>query len=221
MNLVISGPQGSGKGTQAKLIAQQFGLVHLETGKLLRDMAGENSPLGKEVASIIESGRLVPDETIFKLLDHKIDRQTLDRGFIIDGTPRTVDQAVWLDQKLAKNHACIDRMLFLDISDKEAVKRLSARLSCPSCGRIYNLITVPPRRPGLCDDDGSPLARRADETPAAIKKRLEQFYQVTLPVLEYYRARKKLVEIDGQRPIETIFSDIVNRLQSYEYSAEK
>jgi len=213
MNLIIFGPQGSGKGTQAELIAKKFGLTQLETGKILRKIVSEDSPLGHEIAAIINSGKLVPDETMFKLIRAALNKVDYKLGFIMDGTPRTIDQAVWLDNELAKDHTQIDKLIFLQISNEEAVKRLGSRMMCPQCGRIYNLLTVPPKNGEICDDDQTQLVRRADETPEAINKRLDEYHRATAPVVDYYRQKGKVIEINGQQPIETIFEEIVKKLE--------
>lgn len=212
MNLIILGPQGSGKGTQAKLIVDKFGLVHLEMGGLLRRIAQENSPLGQKIASLINNGILVPDDIISELIGKALDDKLLGKGFIIDGYPRTLTQAQWFDKYLATKQTKIDKLLYINISRQEALRRLSARKNCPKCGRVYNLLTMPPKNGQLCDDCQVELVSRADEAPEAINKRLDIFYSQTRPIVDYYRRKGKVVQIDGQRPVEEIFTEISQKL---------
>lgn len=213
MNLVIAGPQGSGKGTQAELLAKKFGLVHIESGKILREEMAAKTPLGLGIAQRMNEGRLIPDQIITQILKRYLTPKLVKRGIIFDGSPRSLGQAQWLDRQMAGQGAEINYLILLKVSEKESIRRLSSRRNCPKCNRIYNLITKPPAKDGVCDDCHIPLAVREDETPEAIKKRLEEYRRQTTPVIDYYRQKNKVIEINGEQPIETIHQEIIRRLR--------
>jgi adenylate kinase len=213
MNIILSGPQGSGKGTQADLLAAKLNLVHLESGKMFRQIISSDSPLGKKVASFVNRGILVPDDVVFEMVKTLFTPETLTRGFIIDGFPRTTAQIQWLDQELAAVGSKVDVLIYLKLSRPEALRRLSARRNCPKCGRIYNMLTQPPKKDELCDDDQTQLVTRADETPEAINKRLDEYEKQTAPMIAYYQAQNKVLEINGEQPINVIFEEILQKLK--------
>ncbi len=183
MNLIILGPQGSGKGTQAKLLAQKFNLFHLESGQLLRDEAQLDTPKGQLVADLLKSGKLLPFETVLEVLEPQLLKAT--NGFILDGTPRDVKQAEYLDWYLNIRHLIIDKVILLNIPRPVSLERLSKRAI---------------------------IEQRSDDTPAAIEERLKLYEERTLPVIAYYRKQGKLIEVDGTPDINTIFKDILARL---------
>lgn len=212
MNLIIAGPQGSGKGTQGDLLQEKLGLIHLETGDNFRAEIAKKTELGKECASYMDQGILLPDQIVFRLVEKLLDQQTLVKGFVLDGMPRRLSQTQWLDNFLAGKNSQIDKLVLLNISEKETIRRLSARRVCPQCGRNFNLITMPPRKDGLCDDCRIRLITRSDETPKAIKKRLKEYHDETDPMIDYYRQKGKVVEINGEQPVEKVFQDILKAL---------
>lgn len=213
MNLIILGAPGSGKGTQAQLLAKKMGLFHLEMGDICRDLAAQKNPLGKEVASFINQGELVPDRIIVKILRGFLNQKNLKKGILFDGFPRKLAQAKILEDELKKWQSQIEKVILLKISYQESLRRLSARRVCPHCDRNYNLITMPPKKSGVCDQCGVSLIVRADESKEAIKQRLALYQKETLPVTEYYRGKGILLEVDGERPVEVIYKDIVKRLK--------
>ena len=213
MNLIILGPQASGKGTQAQLLAKKMGLFHLEMGDVCRDLAAQKNPLGKEVASFINQGKLVPDRIIIKILRGFLNKQNLKKGILFDGFPRKLAQAKILEDELKKWQSQIEKVILLKISYQESLRRLSARRVCPRCDRNYNLITMPPKKSGVCDQCGVSLMIRADETKKAIKQRLAIYHQETEPVLDFYSQKGLLIKVDGERPVEVIHEDIVKRLK--------
>jgi len=214
MILVITGPQASGKGTQADLLAERLGLVHLSTGVELRKLSQENSPLGRKVAEYVnQKGALVPDGILTKVVKNFLNRNNLKKGIIIDGTPRIEKQLYVLEGLLNNKGAKIDRALYLYISQKEVLKRLGGRLVCPKCARNYHLTTNPPKKKNICDFCAVKLAKREDENPKAIKNRLAIYQKKTKPILKIYQKRGILEKIDGERPIEVIYEDVVERLK--------
>lgn len=204
MNLILLGPQGSGKGTQAELLVQKYGWNYVEMGKILRSMP--------EVKESIDKGELVPDEYVRQIAWDHINRQDKEKGFLFDGYPRSLEQYKYLEDMLRKFGKKIDWVIYLYISPEESVRRLSARRTCEKCGEIYNLITNPPKNPEVCDKCGGKLTQREDDQPEAIKRRLELFNQRTKPILEKARAEHVLLEVDGERQIEQIHDDMVSRL---------
>jgi adenylate kinase len=203
MKLLFFGPQGSGKGTQAKIISARLGIPHISTGDLLRNATGE---LAKKIHSYIDGGGLFPDEGMLEILEERLAQKDCLKGYILDGFPRNMRQARMLD-----GITSIDRAIEIYIPDEEAVLRTSSRRSCPSCGRIYNLTTKPvPKTKGICDADGAKLAQREDDREEAIRKRLATYHKETEPVLKHYGA----IRVDGNRPIEVISEDIVKVLNN-------
>lgn len=213
MNLIISGPQGSGKGTQAELLAKKLGLVHLETGQMFRRMAEQKTSLGRKIAILLKGGKIIPDQLTLNLVSPFLTQKNLDKGIIFDGFPRRLSQIKWLDKKTAERGDQIDKLLFLKISQEESIRRLSSRRICPQCGRNFNLITMPPKKDELCDDCQIKLITRSDETPEAIKKRLKEYHNETDPMIDYYRPKGKVIEINGEQPPQKVFKDILKALE--------
>jgi adenylate kinase len=197
MKLVFLGVQGSGKGTQAKILSTHLKIPHISTGDLLRGSSGE---LKKLAESYSMQGKLVPTDIVIKLIKERIEKEDCKKGFILDGFPRTIEQA----QELSKI-TNIDNAFNIEISDTEAIDRLSGRFNCNKCGAIYNVNTSPkPKVNGICDKCGSELHQRVDDTPDAIKKRLEIYHQETKPILKFYNT----VKVNGEQSIEQVSSDI-------------
>lgn len=203
MKIIFIGPQGSGKGTQAKIISEELNIPHISTGDLFRALEGK---LKEEVNSYVKKGELVPDELTIKILKQRISKPDSKKGFILDGYPRNLNQAKLLE-KITK----IDKIIEIDITDDLAIKRISSRISCKKCGAVYNLITNPPKRKDICDRCGGELYRRADDNPDAIKKRLETYHKETEPILEMYK--NKLITINGDQEIDKISMDILEILK--------
>ena len=203
MNILFVGPQGSGKGTQAQVIALQLHLAHISTGDLLRSATGD---LKKEIDLVINSGKLVSDDLILKILKARLLESDAQKGFILDGFPRNLAQALALD-KITK----IDKVLEISISDDESVSRLSGRLTCSKCSAIFNTKTNPPKKSMVCDSCGSPLKIRADDTEAAIRKRLEIYHKETEQILSHYP--NSIIKINGNQPIAKVTSDILKVLK--------
>jgi adenylate kinase len=210
MNIIILGPQGSGKGTQAKLLSDKFGLTVAEAGRLIRK-ASKSDPKISEI--INKKGQLIPAEDAFRLIAGFIEKKDPEvNNFLLDGYPRSIKQYELLKAWLKKKNTKIDLVIFLNISGKETVKRLSARRVCEQCGTNYNLITNPPPK-GDCECGGK-LIQREDDKPQAIKKRLAEYKKRTEPVISMFRNEGILEEVDGERPIETIFEDLLKIIKN-------
>ena len=202
MRILLIGPQGCGKGTQAKLLASKLGVPHISTGDLLRSVTGE---LRKEIDSYVVSGKLYPDEKMLEVLKGRFEEPDCLNGFILDGFPRNLKQAEMLDS-ITK----VDRVIEISISDDESVRRLSGRVACSSCGEGFNNVTMPPREKGKCDKCGGELVQRADDTEEAIRKRLEIYHRETEPILEHYKA----VRVNGEQGVEEVFEEILNTVEA-------
>lgn len=214
MNIAILGPQGSGKGTQAALLSEKMGLTHIETGKLLREIACLNNSFSKKIKKTMLEGNLVSDDILKKVLISVLESAN-DEGIVFDGTPRNLVQYTLLKNILAARKMKFDKIIMIDISEKETIKRLTSRRTCKECGKIYNLITNPPPTNNVCECGGV-LYQRDDDKPEAIIKRLENYKKETIPVLEAAQKDQILIELDGERPIEEIYKDIIAQLNLQE-----
>lgn len=209
MNLVLLGPPGSGKGTQAKRIAQSRDLLHLATGDMLRAAVESGSALGRSVQAIMDSGALVPDDTIIALIRGRISQRDSASGFILDGFPRTVPQAQALDEMLAQRGVGLDRVILIEVEAGALIDRLAGRFTCAECGASYHERFRRPRRDGVCDVCGSrQFVHRPDDRPEAVKARLEVYDRQTAPILPYYRAHGILRVVDGMGGIDEVTRQI-------------
>lgn len=206
--IVLIGAPGSGKGTQAKRLADLLGIPHISTGDMLRDAVRLGSDLGKEAAPIMSRGDLVPDDLMVGIIAERLSREDAANGFILDGFPRTVMQAEKLDAALAGNEGEGIRVVQILVPDELIVRRISARRSCTSCGSVFHLESAPPQRDGVCDRCGAALVARPDDTEQAVRIRLDTFRLQTMPVVDYYRARGQLFEVDGVGSVDEIFERI-------------
>jgi adenylate kinase len=209
MNLLLLGGPGSGKGTQAKRLEEKYGLVQLSTGDMLRAAATAGSEIGLKAKSIMDQGHLVPDDIVIAILAERIDRPDCARGFILDGFPRTIAQAVALDRMLERKHLVLDHVIELKVDEAALAKRLVGRYTCAQCGTGYHDEFKRPRVPGVCDVcGGTSFIRRADDNPATVASRLAAYRAQTAPILPYYRKRGILKEVDGMAPIEEVTRQI-------------
>ena len=209
MNLVFLGPPGSGKGTQALRVAKELNLTHISTGDLLREAVKNQTELGQQAEEFMKSGNLVPDELIVKLIEEKISNGNKGNGIILDGFPRTIQQAESLKKMFEQNQEHLDSAVLLEVSDEEVVKRLSGRWFCPKCNAGYNYPSNRPKQEGLCDSDGQELLRRPDDDEAVVKNRLDVYKKQTQPIEEFYRQESILKEIKGEQQPDTVFQDIL------------
>ncbi|HBC72323.1 MAG: Adenylate kinase [Candidatus Amesbacteria bacterium GW2011_GWB1_47_19] len=211
MNVAIIGPQGCGKGTQAQLLADKSGLDRVETGKILREIAETNHPWGKRIKNMMLKGVLVSDDILLAVLKETL-LKDVNNGFVFDGTPRNLSQYELIKEILKKKGEKLNVIILLEISEAETVRRISSRRTCSKCGRVYNLVTNPPPAEKVCECGGE-LVHREDDFPEAIIKRLGAYRRSTLKVVDAARREGILVEVDGERPIEEIHSDIISKLQ--------
>ncbi len=201
MNLLIFGPPGSGKGTQADFLTQQHGIPQISTGDILREDVKRGTPLGLKAREYMTRGELVPDGVMVEMIRERISRPDCESGFLLDGFPRTVPQAEALDNMLQSIGKRLDRLLYLHVEAEELVQRLTGRWVCPTCARSYHKVNNPPKADMRCNVDGTELVHRDDDTEATARKRAEVFYARTYPILAFYRDRGISVEIDGQGSI--------------------
>jgi adenylate kinase len=195
--LILLGPPGAGKGTQAKLLAAELRVPHISTGDMFRDHKTRGTELGKTVQAIMDAGGLVTDDVTNAMVKDRLARPDVQGGFILDGYPRTTAQAEYLDQLLQSMGRSITRALSYELPEEVLVERLSGRRSCPSCGAVYHVTQNPPKRVGYCDRDDAGLVQRDDDKPESVKKRLHEYGTKTEPLRRFYRERGLLAEIEG------------------------
>jgi len=212
LRLLFFGPPGAGKGTQAKRVAKEFDVVHISTGDILRDAVSKGTELGKKAKAIMDRGELVSDEIMNSLVKEKLEE--LD-SFILDGYPRTLDQAKFLDQATKELKKEIDAVVLIDVSEEEIVKRISNRRVCPNCGKVYNLITLKPKEDEKCDVCGTKLIQRDDDKEEVVRERYKVYKKNTEPVIEYYRKNNKIITIDGAQNVEDVTKELFNILRSF------
>jgi len=212
MNLMILGPQGCGKGTQARLLSEKLGLTYVESGALLREVAKTDPKIDE---AMNKKGQLLPDETTFSIvknyLEEKVPQGT---NILLDGYPRSLRQYEFIKDYLAQKGTKLDKAIFLDITDAESVKRLSARRICSACGEVYNFITNPPSNPEVCDKCGGKLFQREDDKPGLIEERLRLFRMSTEPLIRKFEDEGILININGEQPIQTILEEILEKIKN-------
>ena len=208
-NLLLFGPPGVGKGTQAARLSKVFGIPHVATGDMLRAAIQSYTPLGQRAKGFIDKGQLVPDELVLELLGERLQQPDTKTGFLLDGFPRTVPQAKVLDEMLTKYGKKLDRVLVLDAPEEELVRRISGRRTCQACQATYHVDSNPPKTPGVCDRCGGVLIQRSDDSEEIIRNRLREFSAKTKPVLDYFVAEKWPVRmIDANGNMDQIFGRI-------------
>ncbi len=203
MRAVLLGGPCAGKGTQCKRIAAKYGLVHLSSGDILRQQRATDSELGKKAQGYMDSGALVPDEIIVQMMVGAI-KKASKAGFVLDGFPRTVNQAEELDKLLDSNGEKMDIVLNLKMDDRIAAKRITGRKSCPQCGAVYHIENLKPKVEGICDNDGTKLIQRPDDSPEVVANRLKTYHLQTEPVVDYYKKKHAVCDIDANRSADEV-----------------
>jgi adenylate kinase len=206
--LILLGAPGTGKGTQAKVLAERYNWLHVSTGDMLRANIAEGTELGAKAKEYMDRGALVPDELVIDMLVNRIAAPDAEAGFVLDGFPRNLNQAKALDEALSREGKTIDIALNISVPDEDLVKRLSGRWLCRNCGAIYHEVTNPPATAGKCDNCGGELYQRDDDRPETVRARLEQ-QKPPADMVEHYREAGKLVDIDGQQAVEKVTEDLV------------
>jgi len=210
MKIILLGAPGAGKGTHCKRVAERYGVAHLSSGDILRRERAEGTELGKKAQSYMDAGALVPDDLIVEMMSRAVHKAPA--GYVLDGFPRTVNQAEVLDKSLAAQNGGIDMVINLLVDDRVVVERITGRRSCPKCGAVYHVKNMPPKVDGVCDKDGTPLVQRPDDTEEVVRNRLETYYRQTKPVVDYYKAHGTVHDIDGNGEADAVAKVIFKKL---------
>ncbi|WP_088006770.1 adenylate kinase [Indiicoccus explosivorum] len=208
MNIVLMGLPGAGKGTQADKIIEKYDIPHISTGDMFRAAMKEETELGLKAKSFMDKGELVPDEVTIGIVRERLSKPDCEKGFLLDGFPRTVPQAEALEALLAEMGRRVEHVVNIQVDQDELVTRLTGRRICQQCGATYHVVFNPPKVEGICDRDGGTLYQRADDNPETVKNRLEVNIQQTQPLLDFYASKGVLANINGQQDIQEVFADI-------------
>ncbi len=203
MRLLIIGPQASGKGTQADLLAKRLGVPHLSSGDMLREEKQRGTPLGKEIAAMIDKGTLVPDGTVWRMIEARLEEHP--EGWLLDGYPRNASQAATLDA-----YAAPEKVLLLEVPDAVCIERISGRRICETCGHDYHVKYKPPKESGKCDIDGGKLVHRTDDYPEAVRQRLAAYHEQTAPLVAHYG--RKVIRVNGDQGIQDVWAEVQQKL---------
>lgn len=212
MKIIMLGAPGAGKGTQAKQIADKYQIPHISTGDIFRANIKEGTELGTKAKEYMDQGLLVPDELVVELVADRIVKEDCKNGFVLDGFPRTIPQAEALDEALAKMGGKMDYAIDVDVPDENIVNRMGGRRACLGCGATYHIVNIPTKVEGICDKCGSEVVLRDDDKPETVQKRLTVYHEQTQPLIDYYSQQGILKSVDGTRPMEDVFADIVGIL---------
>ena len=204
MRVAFLGPPGAGKGTQARELAREWGVPHVATGDMLRDAATAGTPLGREAKAYMDTGALVPDDVIIRMIADRLRRPDARKGFLLDGFPRTIAQAEGLERLLEDLGQPLERVVYFEVSEPELLRRLTGRRVCRACQTAFHMVSAPPKSPGVCDRCGGELYQREDDSEATVRHRLGVYARQTAPLLDWYRGRGMLVSVPGEGPIADI-----------------
>ena len=212
MKIIMLGAPGAGKGTQAKMLAEKYGIPHVSTGDIFRANIKEQTELGMEAKKYMDQGLLVPDELTVKILLDRVAKDDCKNGYVLDGFPRTIPQAEVLDKAVAELGESIDYAINVDVKDENIIRRMSGRRACLKCGATYHIEHIPPKKEGICDKCGSELVLRDDDKPETVEKRLKVYHEQTQPLIDYYNKKGILKEVDGSQDMKDVFSAIISIL---------
>lgn len=212
MKIIMLGAPGAGKGTQADRIAERYQIPHISTGDIFRANIKQGTELGKKAKSYMDAGALVPDELVVDLVVDRIGQEDCKNGYVLDGFPRTIPQAQCLTDALAQKGESIDYAIDVNVPDENIVTRMAGRRACVNCGATYHIVTIPPKKEGICDKCGSELILRDDDKPETVLHRLEVYHNQTQPLIEYYEGQGKLRTVDGTKLMEDVFGQILKIL---------
>lgn len=212
MKIIMLGAPGAGKGTQAKMLAERYGIPHVSTGDIFRANIKNQTELGMEAKKYIDQGLLVPDELTVKILLDRVAKDDCKNGYVLDGFPRTIPQAEVLDKAVSELNESIDFAINVDVKDENIIRRMSGRRACLKCGATYHTEHIPPKQEGICDTCGSELVLRDDDKPETVRKRLEVYHEQTQPLIDYYNKKGILREVDGSQDMKDVFNAIVSIL---------
>lgn len=210
--IILLGPPGSGKGTQAVRISKELGIPHISTGDLFRENISKGTDLGKKVKSFTDAGKLVPDEVVLEMLFDRVSRSDCAKGFLLDGFPRTIPQAKAFDKFLTPTERLA--VLNLEVADEMIIKRIEGRLSCKNCGHIHNRYFSPSKKEGLCDKCGGELFQRADDHATVVKERLRVYHEQTEPLIRYYSSHCEVIHVNGEKNPEIVFKELMQEIHS-------
>ena len=209
MKIIMLGAPGAGKGTQAKQIADKFGIPHISTGDIFRANIKEGTELGKKAKGYMDAGELVPDELVCDLVVDRIQKEDCANGFILDGFPRTIPQAEALTEALDAIGQKMDYAIDIEVNDGQIVERMGGRRACLNCGATYHIVNIPPKKEGICDRCGSEIILRDDDKPETVQNRLNVYHEQTQPLIDYYKEQGILSEVDGMQAMDKVFVDII------------
>ncbi len=212
MNLILLGPPGAGKGTQAVKIVEKYKVPHISTGDIFRANIKNGTELGKKAKEYMDKGELVPDDLVCEIATSRLLEDDCKDGFLLDGFPRTVYQAEKLDEFLENHGKKVDKVLDIAVEKEELMKRLTGRRVCKACGATYHVTNIPPKKEGVCDNCGGELMQRADDTAETVENRIEVYHSQTMPLVEYYEKAGNIAHIDGAIGLENVFNHIVSVL---------
>ena len=214
MKIIMLGAPGAGKGTQAKMIAEKYGVPHISTGDIFRANIKNGTELGAKAKEYMDKGLLVPDELVVDLVIDRFKADDCAKGYILDGFPRTIPQAEALDKALSAIGDSVDYAINVEVPDENIVRRMSGRRACVGCGATYHIVNIPTKKPGICDRCGEPVVLRDDDQPETVKKRLDVYHAQTKPLIDYYGDQGILKTVDGTLPMETVFDEIVKMIEA-------
>ena len=212
MKIIMLGAPGAGKGTQAKMIAEKYGLPHISTGDIFRANIKEGTELGKEAKTYMDKGQLVPDELTVRILLDRVAKDDCKNGYVLDGFPRTIPQAEVLDKALTERNDKIDYAINVEVPDENIINRMSGRRACLGCGATYHIVHIPPKQEGVCDKCGQDLVLRDDDKPETVKNRLQVYHEQTQPLIDFYEKKGVLKTVDGTVDMQDVFGAITKIL---------